>query len=92
MIKANFRGHIIICTDGKNWTMENGSPVDYSIECKHCKENVNEQGHDKCISNLNGVRNACCGHGNNSEAYVQLNDGTTYYGDRAVAEIKKIKC
>ena len=41
--------------------------------CPECGEYETEDGHDPCIANLPGVRNACCGHGNN-QRYIQLDD------------------
>lgn len=65
--------------------------------CGHCGLNRTEQGHDGCIGTLKGVMNACCGHGQNSTAYVQF-DHNDYkkepnkillQGEEAVAYIKK---
>lgn len=42
-------------------------------KCGHCGLSRTKKGHDGCIGTLNGVMNACCGHGQNSMAYVQLN-------------------
>lgn len=41
--------------------------------CKHCGLRRTKQGHDGCIGELEGVMNACCGHGQDSTAYVQFN-------------------
>jgi len=65
--------------------------------CKHCGLNRTEQGHDGCIGTLKGVMNACCGHGQDSAAYVQFdhedykNESNKYLikGDEATAYIKK---
>lgn len=55
------------------------------------------QGHDGCIGTLEGVMNACCGHGQDSCAYVQF-DHSDYSknpnkelikGNEALAYIKK---
>lgn len=40
--------------------------------CGYCGLDRTEQGHDGCIGELKGVMNACCGHGQTSTAYVQL--------------------
>ena len=43
------------------------------FKCSHCKlQSVN--GHDPCISDLPGVRYACCGHGK-EDAYIMLESG-----------------
>ena len=39
--------------------------------CTRCGEMPTEEGHDACIANLPGVRNACCGHGV-EEGYIQF--------------------
>ena len=65
--------------------------------CGHCGLNRTEQGHDGCIGTLKGVMNACCGHGQDSAAYVQFdheyykNESNKYLikGDEAIAYIKK---
>lgn len=41
--------------------------------CTHCKLPPDINGYDGCLGELNGVMNACCGHGNIELAYVQLN-------------------
>jgi hypothetical protein len=42
--------------------------------CTACGERPTPDGHDPCIANLPGVRNACCGHGELWRAYVQFDD------------------
>lgn len=42
-------------------------------KCGHCGLCRSAQGHDGCIGELEGVMNACCGHGQDSTAYVQFN-------------------
>lgn len=50
--------------------------------CKKCGLNPTDYGgHDPCIANLPGVRNACCGHGID-EPYVEFDDGRWLYGGR----------
>ena len=41
--------------------------------CGHCNLKRTSEGHDGCIGTLPNVMNACCGHGEDSVAYVQLN-------------------
>lgn len=55
--------------------------------CKKCGKMPSENGHDACIENLPNVTNACCGHGNDENAYVILE----YHGKEAAEIIKKIK-
>ena len=39
--------------------------------CGHCGRVQTEEGHDGCLGTLPGVKNACCGHGIEEEAYIQ---------------------
>lgn len=39
--------------------------------CKLCNQFQDKDGHDPCLGELPGVMNACCGHGNPKEAYIQ---------------------
>lgn len=49
-------------------------------QCITCGLNPNDyNGHDPCMANLPGVRNACCGHGKD-DAYVEFEDGRIIYG------------
>lgn len=40
--------------------------------CGHCGLKRTPEGHDGCIGTLEGVMNACCGHGEDKVAYVQF--------------------
>lgn len=55
-------------------------------ECKNCDYEPNKNGHDACIGFLEGVRNACCGHGIN-EPYVQF-DHDDYHNNPNANKIK----
>jgi len=48
--------------------------------CSHCGLNRTKEGHDGCIGKLPSVMNACCGHGQNTAAYVQF-DHEDYNND-----------
>ena len=41
-------------------------------KCGHCGLCRTSEGHDGCIGTLEGVKNACCGHGEVTKAYVQF--------------------
>lgn len=49
-------------------------------DCKHCDFAPNKDGHDACLGELPGVMNACCGHGDECDAYVQF-DHSDYKND-----------
>lgn len=55
--------------------------------CAKCKKGPTIEGHDGCLGTLPGqIMNACCGHGNDKQAYVQYFDGKRIAGDDAIAE------
>lgn len=47
--------------------------------CPHCHQDV-PAGPDACIGLRPGIREACCGHGRPSAAYVTSTTGATLYG------------
>jgi hypothetical protein len=51
--------------------------------CGNCGKNYTEEGHDGCLGTLQGLMNACCGHGNIDETYVQFWDGSCIRGEDA---------
>ena len=72
---------VVIGKDARN----NERLYDWEKEpCKHCGKYKTYQGHDGCIGELDGLANACCGHGKISSAYVQFWDGTVISGEDAV--------
>lgn len=42
--------------------------------CRYCGLSNTKEGHDGCLGELPGLMNACCGHGNLNETYVQFLD------------------
>ena len=61
--------------------------------CEKCNLMPTQEGHDGCLGTLNDsiVMNACCGHGDDSQAYIQYWDSCCVRGDTAIAEINKLK-
>jgi hypothetical protein len=51
--------------------------------CIKCGLRRTAQGHDPCIANLPGVKNACCGHGD-GDAYIEFLNGTVVRGDCSI--------
>lgn len=47
-------------------------------ECPRCNHYATLEGHDFCLSNLPGVKFACCGHG--EEGYIYFENGVTIRG------------
>lgn len=62
-------------------------------KCAKCGLLPTKEGHDGCIGLLpdNNVMNACCGHGNDDQAYVQFWSGpdNAIRGNEAVEYINK---
>lgn len=87
MVSGCLRGHLIYY-DGDIWRyQDDNSSVPDNWEartCGYCGEHTTAAGHDYCIANLPNVHNACCGHGNTAEAYVQFTDGRELRGQVAV--------
>lgn len=50
--------------------------------CHHCGLRKTPEGHDGCLGTLpgEGIMNACCGHGDTEDAYIQY-----WPGDRRIA-------
>ena len=59
--------------------------------CAKCGELPTIEGHDGCLGVLAGnVMNACCGHGNNDQAYIQYWDRERVSGNEAIEIIKNV--
>lgn len=55
--------------------------------CARCNKGPTREGHDGCLGTLPGlIMNACCGHGNGSQSYIQYWGGKRISGDEALAE------
>lgn len=61
-------------------------------KCVKCGLNPTTEGHDGCIGELDVkvVMNACCGHGDDSAAYIQYWDGACIRGSAAMKKIKEL--
>ncbi|PKM67102.1 MAG: hypothetical protein CVU95_08440 [Firmicutes bacterium HGW-Firmicutes-2] len=92
MSKSKHQGHDIeylndkwVFSDTKKPILENSDRP-----CKNCGKKSTKEGHDSCLGKMSGVINACCGHGNEKEAYIQFVDGKIIRGKDAI-EIQKSK-
>jgi hypothetical protein len=90
--KSYLRGHEIerlrnvwVYSDTKEPTVVNGVYAERT--CGHCAIPQTSEGHDGCLGELADVMNACCGHGQECDAYVQFPDGTAVYGSEATKTI-----
>lgn len=91
-INSHLRGHKIefinnewVYSDTKKPTA--GNPRD----CGNCNKPDTKEGHDPCLGTLIGLRNACCGHGETDEAYVQFIDGKCVRGKDALNIVEILK-
>lgn len=87
MTKDKFRGYEIEQENGRfvfSDTREVVADTWESRPCGFCNKFNTVEGHDACLGTLPGVINACCGHGNTKEAYVQYPDGSVSSGKVAV--------
>ena len=64
IIEAHRHGHKILYIDDM-WIYEDTREEINSVEPRPCVKcnALPADGHDACIANLPGVKNACCGHG-----------------------------
>lgn len=77
-MKINLRGHMTICILGIWYYEDVPTPVAGNVRssCGHCGKNDTVEGHDGCLGTIPNIMNACCGHGNPREAYIQHWDST----------------
>jgi len=77
MISAYHFGHLVFWDFYKQeWVYEDGITINDYRQCPKCGKTATNDGHDPCLANLTGVKNACCGHGV-QEGYIQFQNGTT---------------
>lgn len=92
--KSTHRGHPMETQNGDDWFYsDTKQPVSEAPNrpCGHCDKSDTAEGHDGCLGTLPGVKNACCGHGIASDAYVQFSDGSRVGGMRASLMIRDFK-
>lgn len=64
MIISYIFGHKVLFKNNKWVYADNNKPIESETrKCPKCGKFSTRQGHDPCIANLKGVKNACCGHG-----------------------------
>lgn len=54
--------------------------------CKRCGAIMNDHEPDRCLGNLPGVDNACCGHGVRESSYIRFTNGLVVEGFIKVRE------
>ena len=93
MGRKTWRGHPIEL-EGDAWIyIDTKARVDGDPNraCGYCGLSNSSEGHDGCLKTLPCVMNACCGHGDPQDAYVQFLDGSSVHGTDAVEAIGCLK-
>ncbi len=76
-----WRGHLIIKRGDLWYYVDDGSPVAGNERtCGKCDQPAPLNGVDPCLGMLPRVVNACCGHGEPEEAYIQFENGVRISG------------
>lgn len=86
---GTLRGHKTYKDRSGTWRyVDTGDPT-FRRDCGHCGTPDRDDGHDACIGELKGgVMNACCGHGQTAEAYIQYWTGERVAGEVALTRIR----
>jgi hypothetical protein len=94
MTRSYLRGHEIefindqwVYSDTKEATVD----THHERSCGYCCAPNIPEGHDACLGTLKGIMNACCGHGQERDAYVQFLDGFAIHGPDAIIILNVLK-
>lgn len=93
MKETTFRGYKIKKKDNQFVFSDTGESTENTWEsrpCGYCDKYNSKEGHDGCLGILPNVMNACCGHGDANEAYVQFWNGSIERGREATDVIKTL--
>lgn len=87
------RGHNMELTDNCWIYCDNKKLVssDKDRDCGKCGQPNTKEGHDPCLGALKYAMNACCGHGEIREAYIQFSNRFLLKGLLAVIFINIFK-
>ena len=91
---SKYRGNAIVFLKNEWHFEETGKSVPEThstMKCGHCQRKYSKEGHDGCLGTLIGLMNACCGHGDIKETYVQFWDGEVVDGEDAKIIIDILK-
>lgn len=92
--KSMFRGREIELVNNQWLFSDTGEPTVETWEdrpCGHCGLYNTPEGHDGCLGTLPNVMNACCGHGDTLQAYVQFSNGNVAQSNVAIEMIGYLK-
>lgn len=86
------RGHPIERLNGEYVYSDTQTPTaGFERDCGYCGKSNTKEGHDGCLGEIPNVMNACCGHGEEREAYLQYWDGSVIAGSQAIKALNKRK-
>ena len=68
------RGWPIVYRNDKWVYQDNGEPSDENRPCVRCGRPPTADGYDACLSHIEGVMSACCGHGVEAGYVVKQKD------------------
>jgi hypothetical protein len=94
MVKSYLRGHEIEFVNNEWLYSDTKVPTVQEWKernCGHCGLSNTPEGHDGCLGTLPGLMNACCGHGEDTRAYVQFLDGSGIHGIDSVTIMNILK-
>lgn len=87
-----FRGYEIKWNEKTGWIFSDTgkSTIEtwQKLPCGHCGKYNTIENYDGCIGFIPGAINACCGHGQKDEAYIQFSNNICIYGKKAMLLIK----
>ena len=92
MTHSKWRGHPIEHYAKGLWVYsDTKEPVaGYNRPCGNCGQMRTPEGYDACIGTLPNVMNACCGHGEIKDAYIEFADGSRLDGEAACDGFRRL--
>ena len=93
MTHSKWRGHPIESSANVLWLYsDTKEPVaGYNRPCGNCGQSRTVEGHDACLGTLPDVVNACCGHGNIEDAYIQYANDRYVHGIDVIEEFEHLR-
>lgn len=93
-VRSSYRGHATEIVRQERWIYSDTRILVRGIKditCGHCGKESTKEGHDYCLKNLPYAMNACCGHGDIEETYIQYWNGHVIKGEKARIIIDTLK-